>query len=122
MLDKQKVYLSIVLLFTVFLLPAQELTPLIKQYTSENYQGASQNWDIEIGQQGLIYAANHQGLLRYDGINWDLFKVNDGSIIRSVFPNEDRIYIGAYEEFGYWSTNQYGEMEYTSLLPLLEEF
>jgi len=100
---------------------AQELTPPIQNFSTIQYGGASQNWEMAVDEKGIIYVGNHQGLLVYDGQIWELYPLRSGSIIRSVYPKEDRIYTGSYKEFGYWSRNNKGEMGYTSLIPLLKE-
>lgn len=115
---------GLTILFSVvymnFLL-AQELTPPIQNFSSVQYGAASQNWDVAIDERGVVYAANNEGLLSYDGQAWELFPLRTGSIIRSVYPHNDRIYIGSYQEFGYWSRDNKGNMIYKSLIPLLKE-
>ena len=65
---------------------AQELLPPIQNYKPALYNAASQNWDIAVDDRGVIFAANNQGLLEFDGLSWELHKLESGSIIRSVFP------------------------------------
>ncbi len=98
---------------------SQELSPPIHNYSSLVYKAASQNWDIALDKQGIVYAANHEGLLTFDGQRWELFPLYSRSIIRSVLPLGDRIYTGAYKEFGYWKRDSKGDMCYTSLISLL---
>lgn len=100
---------------------AQQLTPPIHNYTSLQYSAASQNWDVAIDSIGIIYAANNDGLLIYDGQQWELNKLRSGSIIRSVLPHKGRIYTGSYKEFGYWEREDTGVMNYTSLMPLMKD-
>ncbi len=106
----------------VFGATAQQLSPPIQNYSSVEYGAASQNWDIGMNEQGIIFSANNQGLLSFDGQRWELHPLESGSIIRSVYPHKDRIYTGAYKEFGYWKKDRKGIMEYTSLIPLLGEY
>ncbi|HKJ47699.1 MAG TPA: hypothetical protein VJ973_01340, partial [Christiangramia sp.] len=101
---------------------SQELVPPIQNYSPTEYSAASQNWDIAVDEEGLVYTANNQGLLVFDGLSWELFPLESQSIIRSVYPHNDRIYTGSYQEFGYWETTSNGCMNYISLTPLLEEF
>ncbi|SDS09183.1 LuxR C-terminal-related transcriptional regulator [Gramella sp. MAR_2010_147] len=84
--------------------------------------GASQNWDIALDEKGVIYSANNQGLLVFDGLSWELFPLESQSIIRSVYPHKDRVYTGSYQEFGYWERTENGSMSYTSLSPLMDDF
>ncbi len=117
----KKAYLSVLLTLISTYIIGQQLVPPIHNYTSVEYQGASQNWAIDVDDRGIIYAANNQGLLSFDGQRWELFPLNNGAVIRSVLPHEDRIYTGSYQEFGYWKRTSKGEMQYTSLMPLLHE-
>lgn len=101
---------------------SQQLTPPIHNYSSTEYKAASQNWDIDVDEKGVIYAANNQGLLSFDGQSWELFPLPKGSIIRSVFINEDKIYTGSYKEFGFWQRDQTGKLFYNSLIPKLGKY
>lgn len=101
---------------------SQELVPPIQNYSPTDYSAASQNWDIAVDDSGVIYTANNQGLLVFDGLSWELFPLESQSIIRSVYPHNDRIYTGSYQEFGYWERTPNGCMDYISLTPLLEKF
>ncbi len=119
---KMKIVNSLVItvLITVSAFP-QKLTPPIQNYSSRDYEAASQNWDIDIDHQGIIYVANNQGLLSYDGQRWKLHSLKTGSIIRSVYTHNDRIYTGSYKEFGYWSRDNTGSLRYNSLMSLMDE-
>ena len=54
-----------------------------------------QNWDIGQDSKGVIYVANRNGLVCYDGKTWQTYTTNENRTIRSLYisPN-DRIYIG----------------------------
>lgn len=101
---------------------SQVLMPPIQNYSTGDYGAASQNWDVSLDQRGVLYAANNQGLLSYDGQSWELFPLKSKAIIRSVYAHRDRIYVGSYQEFGYWMRDEKGEMCYTSLVPLIENY
>ena len=101
---------------------SQELTPPIQNFSSAHYNAASQNWDLTIDSKGIIYAANNEGLLTYDGQKWELHTLPLGSIIRSVYAYKGKIYTGSYQEFGYWARNRKGKMTYTSLMHLLKGY
>lgn len=64
----------------------------------------------------LMYFANTDGLLQYDGTNWNIYPLPDKQIIRSVaIDDQNRIFTGAYGEFGYWIKEESGALRYTSL-------
>ncbi|MFD2565267.1 helix-turn-helix and ligand-binding sensor domain-containing protein [Aquimarina rubra] len=114
-------YYIVSLLFTCINISAycQIFYPEIENYTIENYKADNQNWGIDVDEQGVVYVANNRGLLRYNGHLWDLYPLPNKTIVRSVYCDNDRIYTGSYEEFGYWSKDTLGLYQYTSLINLL---
>jgi len=98
---------------------AQELPPILN-YTPKTYNGEYQNWGISQSSSKVIYIANHSSLLEFDGSKWRSYKLPSASIIRSVEVVGDRIYTGSYREFGFWTKEENGELNYTSLSNLLE--
>ncbi len=55
--------------------------------------------------------------MTYDGTNWNLFPVPNGSIIRSVkIASDGLVYVGASSEFGYFKPNTFKGLEYVSLI------
>ena len=103
-----------------FFATAQELMPPVTNHSTKIYGAASQNWGISSDKYGVVYVANKEGLLRYDGQRWELFKLPNKTIIRSAFSYKGKIYTGSYEEFGYWEQDEYGSLKYTSLTHLIK--
>ncbi len=105
------------LLISIFfgLFCAGQSIPPLKNFAPADYGGENQNWEISQGNDQIIYVANSQGLLRYNGSRWDLYPLPNESIVRSVKVLGDKIYTGGYREFGYWQYNAVGMLEYTSL-------
>ena len=112
---------------------AQETPPLVN-FAPQTYKAHQQNWAIDQSADNIIYAANSDGLLEYDGASWKLYPLPDRQIIRSVLCDEvtiaspatgktltknkavaNRIYVGGYAEFGYWQENSNGQLLYHSL-------
>ena len=98
---------------------AQEL-PLITNYSSSTYRAHNQNWDISQSTNRIMYAANSDGLLEYDGAHWRLLPLPNGQIVRSVLCDKtadgaERVYVGGFGEFGYWQNTDTGKMTYHSL-------
>lgn len=94
--------------------------PLVRHYSVKDYQADNQNWSVTQAHNGVMYFGNSGGLLSYDGYQWKLTKVAGGQIVRSVFADGQRIYVGSFEEFGYFDTDQYGQLKYHSLSRLLK--
>ena len=107
------ILLSYIFLFT-WVANSQDIPP-ITNYTPEQYKGGSQNWMISQGQDEKIYCANNDGLLVYSGAEWQLYPSPNETIVRSVKAIGNRIYIGCYMEFGYYTEDGTGILKYTSL-------
>jgi AraC family chitin signaling transcriptional activator len=106
--------LAVSLLFIQFGLYSQELIP-IQNFPTETYQGETQNWKISQSPDNTIYIANNKGLLEYNGANWKIYPSPNGSVMRSVTAQGDKVYTGCYMEFGYWKKDEFFNLRYTSL-------
>ena len=99
---------------------AQELPP-IQIFTPTDYNGENQNWMISQGPEKFIYIGNNEGLLEYNGENWNMYPSPNNTIIRAVNAVENRIYTGCYMDFGFWERNEYGKLLYQSLIHEFKE-
>jgi DNA-binding CsgD family transcriptional regulator len=97
-------------------------TPFIRNFTKDEYNAGTQNWCVAQDSKGFMYFANNEGLLVYDGVKWDLFRMPNLSMVRSVYiDSRGDVYVGAYNDIGrmVWSEN--GEMTFSSLRNLIPE-
>jgi hypothetical protein len=95
----------------------------IFNYSSQEYDGHSINYDFVQGDDGLLYAGNAYGVLIYDGFNWEKIGLVDGKSALSLGKSESgRIYVGSYSEFGYLEKNEIGKFVYHSLKPLMKNY
>lgn len=104
----------ILLLLTYSFVFSQELPPIVK-YASTTYGAGNQNWMISQDQNHYVYFANNEGLLAFNGANWELYPSPNETIIRSVKVIDNKIYTGCYMEFGFWTRQSNGKLKYTSL-------
>ncbi|MFT6020208.1 MAG: DNA-binding CsgD family transcriptional regulator [Saprospiraceae bacterium] len=96
-----RLLLLIFILFFSLALNAQEV-PKITSYTATDYRAANQNWMITQDCVGNLYVANTEGLLIFNGFQWQTMQLPGNQIARSVYRDADcRIYVGGYETFGY---------------------
>tara|TARA_R110000868_G_scaffold254_4_gene2290 strand:+ start:3013 stop:5892 length:2880 start_codon:yes stop_codon:yes gene_type:complete len=96
--------------------------PEIRNYKRADYQSGTQNWDIDQDKNGNLYFANNNGLLQFDGSSWQTYTIPNSSNVRCVKVDNTngRIYVGGYNEFGYFKSNEDGRLVYFSLLKLIE--
>jgi len=96
--------------------------PFIKNYEKNVYSAATQNWDIAQDNRGILYFANNEGVLEFDGVNWRLYPISNLSIPRCLhIDKKNRIWVGAYNEFGYLKIDGSGEFAYYSIKNLVPE-
>lgn len=88
----------------------------VTTYTRSMYGAGTQNWAMALDQKGRLYVANNEGLLIYNGTNWQLYPVPNKTILRSIaFGMDGRLYAGAQDELGYYAPDESGRLVYTSL-------
>ncbi len=115
------IILGIIFLAPVWITPAcAQGIPFTINYKKSDYLGGTQSWKIRQGINGLLYVANNDGLLEFDGYEWRGIPVPNKTILRSIAVEKDgRIFAGAQDEIGYFSTEVEGAMHYKSLKSLL---
>lgn len=106
--------LILFVLLISFLGYSQELPPIVK-YTPVIYNAGNQNWMASQDKNHIMYFANNEGLLEYNGSLWTLYKSPNETIIRSVKVIDGLIYTGSYMDFGYWKRLTNGRLTYFSL-------
>ena len=109
---KTKLYILFFLLCTSLF--SQELPPIVK-YAPTTYGAGNQNWMISQDQQHYVFFANNDGLLEFNGSNWELYPSPNETIVRSVKVIGNKVYTGCYMEFGFWKRQTNGKLKYTSL-------
>jgi ligand-binding sensor domain-containing protein/DNA-binding CsgD family transcriptional regulator len=93
--------------------------PNIVNHNRNQYNASTQNWSITQSKKGFIYFGNNDGILEYDGTNWETYPVPNASVVRSVLAIGDTIYAGAFEEIGFLAPNSNGKLVYNSLKSLI---
>jgi serine phosphatase RsbU (regulator of sigma subunit)/ligand-binding sensor domain-containing protein len=76
----------------------------VKNFSTKDYNGLEQIFDIQVDSRGIVYAANGMGLLELSGNSWKIYKVNNESNVRAItIDPQGRIFVGAQGEIGYFS-------------------
>lgn len=97
-----------------------QYTPYFQNFSLSEYNAGNQNWGLSKGNNGKLYVANNNGLLVFDGLKWTLNEIPNKTTLRSVLAVDERIYVGSYEEFGFFKRNNKGLLEYSSLSRLIK--
>ena len=103
--------------------------PPFENYTPDEYgrNVQSQNWSVTQDDEGLIYVANPNGVLVFDGVEWRQIPTERETFVRTVVTDTSgTVYVGAYGEIGMLQPDSTGVLQYVSLLdeidPQLHDF
>jgi DNA-binding CsgD family transcriptional regulator len=93
--------------------------PLLIHFESSDYDGGIQNWSFDQDSNGILYVANNEGLLEFDGNKWKKFEVPNSTKLRAVkVDSQNRIFVGGQGQIGYFTTTKNG-LIFSSLLQQL---
>ena len=116
---KDYIVLLCYLVFAFYSKPifSQTGTPYLSNYSPHEYLGHPQVWSIVQDKLGLMYFGNLPGVLQYDGVNWNMIPVLNGSIARSLAVHRDgKIYVGCQSDLGFIEPDNKGKLEFISLM------
>jgi len=90
--------------------------PLMRNYSSDEYEAAVQNWAIVRDKRGVMYFGNNYGLLEFNGAKWEVHDNDNSAAILSLAVAEDgSIYYGSAGDFGVVIPDSIGYLDFTSL-------
>ena len=94
--------------------------PDIVSYPRSLYNAGLQNRKIAQDKNGILYFANSEGLLTFDGTFWKLHTLPNKTPVRSICIGKDNlVYAGGQNEIGYFQPDKNGNLVYTSLKKLV---
>jgi len=94
--------------------------PAIRNYKSTDYNAATQICDVKQDKNGILYFANDDGLLSFDGSYWKIYPMPNHTSVKSLaIDSSGKIYVGGQDEVGYFYPNQNGVLKFHSIKQLL---
>lgn len=110
-------------MYVLVALPLAASYPTVTNYARKTHGAGSQTWAITQDTIGRMYFGNKNGLLIYNGNDWRLSGLPNGSTVRSFVldaAHTGRLYVGGSEDFGYFKPDSIRhKLEYTSLSDLI---
>jgi ligand-binding sensor domain-containing protein len=107
--------ISFLFILTVSISAYCQNSLLVNNFEKKDYRAGNQNWSISLGMQHNIFFGNNYGLLYFDGATWKNKPLPENTTIRSVLAHKNRIYIGTFEDFGYFEISNSTVGNYISL-------
>ena len=93
--------------------------PGMRNFQRSEYNCGTQNWAVAQAPNGMVYFANNDGLLEFDGQHWTTYR-DLPLVYRSLCIDNKRIYIGTFSEIGYYEPDSAGRLKYHSLTHLVK--
>lgn len=91
-------------------------------YGKTDFSSDSQFWCMAEDADGVLYFGNNDGMVIYDGEDWTLVKLPNGSTVRGLYYASDGyVYVGGYNEIGRVDQDRYGRYRYESLTHVLRK-
>lgn len=99
------------------------IQPSVRNFYRKASKSGTQNWDIIQHKNDWMYFANNNGLMEFDGNRWTIYPIKNYTNIRSLYYDAptNRIYAGAFNEFGYYTRDKVGLLQYYSLVDKLKQ-
>ncbi len=91
--------------------------PFVENFPPKAYGFESQNFSIVEDKQGILYVGNLSGVLEYDGTSWKLIPLS--GIPQLAVDENNKVYVGCYNNFGFLTHNDKNKNEFTSLTSTL---
>lgn len=92
----------------------------VVNYNRFEYKADAQTWGIGQDKNGILYFANNDGLLTFDGNYWKLYPLPNNAPVRSLaIDNTGKIYAGGQDEIGYFFPDKNGKIRFNSLKHLV---
>jgi len=95
--------------------------PFTQNYNPDDYQAEAQNWGVVTDNRGVVYFANNNCILEFDGSRWTKISIPNNSTVRALAVDKNgTVFVGAYNELGYLSPSKSGTMKYHSLVSKID--
>jgi len=95
--------------------------PFTRIYSPKEYQAGIINMAVKKDKKGILYFANTEGILQFDGKTWRKIEVPDVGFIRALDIDEtNTVFIGAINQLGKLEADSTGKLEFVSLVNLLD--
>lgn len=89
---------------------------MIKNYNRKDLNASVSNWKILQDNIGVMYAANYEGIISFNGTHWKLIPIGKNLTGLSIAHDKhNRIFVGTFGDFGYLKSDSKGKLHFQSL-------
>ncbi|MDX2063380.1 MAG: ATP-binding protein [Bacteroidia bacterium] len=87
--------------------------PYSTDYNSRDFAASTNVYAMVQDSRGIVYVANDDGLLTYDGVTWQLLPTPGGVRALAITPDQ-KVFVGCVGDFGTLGVNSKGQLTYES--------
>lgn len=87
----------------------------VKNYGVREYKANATNWGMDMDEEGILYIANSDGLLVFNGNSWTLYELPNRESLKAIKVVKDKVYTAGDNCIGFWRKDEMGRFEYTAL-------
>lgn len=88
--------------------------PIIERINTARLGGAHpMGFSVHEDPDGVLYLANVDGLVRVSGNRAQIFPLGGSSLVRTILPVGERLYVGGYDHYGYFGPDAEGKLGLT---------
>lgn len=92
---------SIVWIGTLTAALSQEGMPFFRNFTANEYQAHNRNFDVVCDSSGIVYFANFEGIIYYNGAEWNkILTPGISRITRLYIDTDNQIWVGGHNYIG----------------------
>jgi serine phosphatase RsbU (regulator of sigma subunit) len=110
----KKTFSLVFLVFTSYLLLAQEGAPLLTNF-KESSELENQSWAICQDDNNVMLFANRRGILTFDGQGWNFIAIPTIPYSLKYNQAERKVFVGGYNNYGYLERDDRGIYRYFSV-------
>lgn len=114
-MKRSRIYILLLTLLVQVTSAATIPSVFVQSYPADEYNASCQNWDLAVSDKGILYVANDEGLLTFDGNTWNKYYLPDYSPILKVAFRKDTVFSQGESSQGFWIENSVGDMVYQPL-------
>ena len=91
--------------------------PMLRHFSAEDTKATPTHLAITTGVNGELFVGNVEGVLRHDGVDWQMTSLPGRAAARSLATGADGlVYVGGFDTFGRLVRNADGEFSFEELL------
>ncbi len=109
-----QIFLLLLLLLPLLLMGQGQL--FVHNFLPSDYPGKTQNWVVKIDDNNIVWVGNQEGLMKFNGNQWELITTPQKSTVRSLsFSKSGKLFAGAIGDFGVIENDSFGAPFFKSL-------